>query len=112
MRITKNTSKDEILKLGKNYPLCIVFWEKGKIPIHDMRTDHNNLKNKALLILGPEGGFTPNEIEKAAAAGFVTASLGPRILKADTAPLAACTIIQYLFGDMGNKILDKASGIH
>jgi 16S rRNA (uracil1498-N3)-methyltransferase len=58
---------------------------------------------KILAVLGPEGGFTEKEIEDARACGFVTASLGPRILRAETAAVAACTILQYLFGDMGLK---------
>ncbi len=37
---------------------------------------------------GPEGGLTPTEEAAAVAAGFVPASLGPRVLRADTAPLA------------------------
>ena len=53
------------------------------------------------LMVGPEGGFTSEEIERARAKGFVTASLGPRILRAETATIAACTLVQYLFGDMG-----------
>lgn len=105
-------SFEEILKLGKNYDSRIIFWENAKMPLHNTMKDNKTQENKALLILGPEGGFSDNEIEKAKAAGFVIASLGPRILKADTAPIAACTIIQYLFGDMGNKILDKVPGIH
>lgn len=42
-----------------------------------------------LVLSGPEGGFTPAEDEAALAAGFTAVSLGPRILRADTAPLAA-----------------------
>jgi len=54
-------------------------------------------------VLGPEGGFTEKEIEAATACGFVTASLGPRTLRAETATISACAILQYLFGDMGLK---------
>ena len=39
--------------------------------------------------------------------GFQAATLGPRILKADTATVAACALIQYLFGDLAQKNLDK-----
>jgi 16S rRNA (uracil1498-N3)-methyltransferase len=53
------------------------------------------------LILGPEGGFSDQEIKKAKADGCVVAGLGPRILRAETATIAACTLIQCLFGDMG-----------
>jgi 16S rRNA (uracil1498-N3)-methyltransferase len=65
-----------------------------------------------LALIGPEGGFTPEEVDMALDAGFRCVSLGPRILKADTAVVAACTILQYLFGDMGHaqKTLDKPQG--
>jgi len=56
-----------------------------------------------MLMLGPEGGFTGQEIEMAENSGFVVAGLGPRILRAETATLAACAIVQYLFGDMGTR---------
>jgi 16S rRNA (uracil1498-N3)-methyltransferase len=35
--------------------------------------------------------------------GFVSAGLGPRILRAETATIAAVTLVQYLFGDMGTR---------
>ncbi len=49
-----------------------------------------------LLLIGPEGGFHPDEIHFARNAGFTTVSLGPRILRAETAALAATSIIQHL----------------
>jgi 16S rRNA (uracil1498-N3)-methyltransferase len=48
-----------------------------------------------LLLIGPEGGFHPDEVSLARASGFNTISLGPRILRAETAALAAVSIIQY-----------------
>ncbi len=49
-----------------------------------------------LLLIGPEGGFHPDEVSLARNQGFCTVSLGPRILRAETAALAATSIIQYL----------------
>jgi 16S rRNA (uracil1498-N3)-methyltransferase len=43
---------------------------------------------QVLVLSGPDGGFTPAETDAARAAGFTAVSLGPRILRADTAPLA------------------------
>jgi len=43
----------------------------------------------AVLLSGPEGGLSPAELQRATAAGFVPAGLGARVLRADTAPLAA-----------------------
>jgi 16S rRNA (uracil1498-N3)-methyltransferase len=102
----------ETLNFGKSCDTRILFWENSKTPISNSPKKAKILKNKIILVMGPEGGFSQNEVEQAQAADFSIASLGPRILKAETAPIAACTIIQYLFGDMGNKSLDKISGIH
>lgn len=49
-----------------------------------------------VLLSGPEGGLTPQEQDAAWARGFVPVSLGPRVLRADTAPLAALAAIAAL----------------
>jgi 16S rRNA (uracil1498-N3)-methyltransferase len=56
---------------------------------------------RVLLVVGPAGGWEPSEVERATAAGFVTAGLGPRILRAETAALAAISAAQVLWGDLG-----------
>lgn len=53
------------------------------------------------IFIGPEGGFTPEEVEKAVKGGFASVTLGPRILRTETAGLAAIAIIMYELGDMG-----------
>jgi len=60
-----------------------------------------SIKNIVLLI-GPEGGFSKKEVSSAVRYGFLEVSLGPRILRSETAPIAALSIIQYELGDMGN----------
>lgn len=52
------------------------------------------------LTTGPEGGFSDREVEMASKAGLSGLSLGPRILRAETAPVAALTLLQYEFGDL------------
>jgi 16S rRNA (uracil1498-N3)-methyltransferase len=56
--------------------------------------------DRAALIVGPEGGFAENEIAQAAQAGFVTVRLGPRILRTETAGLAALAALQAMSGDL------------
>lgn len=51
------------------------------------------------LLIGPEGGLSPAEHGEAARAGFLGVRLGPRILRAETAPLAAIAAVQTLWGD-------------
>ena len=50
-----------------------------------------------VLLIGPEGGLTPDELAQTAAAGFVRASLGPRVLRTETAALAALAAVQALW---------------
>jgi 16S rRNA (uracil1498-N3)-methyltransferase len=50
------------------------------------------------LYIGPEGGFTDEEVELADSLGAVTLGLGPRILRAETAAIAACAAVQYELG--------------
>ncbi|MDE2238269.1 MAG: RNA methyltransferase, partial [Elusimicrobia bacterium] len=52
------------------------------------------------LFVGPEGGFSDEEIELARATGAVIFGLGPRILRAETAALAALSIVQYELGEL------------
>jgi 16S rRNA (uracil1498-N3)-methyltransferase len=51
------------------------------------------------LLIGPEGGFDPDELTLATHHGFQACRLGPRVLRAETAPLAALAAIQASAGD-------------
>jgi 16S rRNA (uracil1498-N3)-methyltransferase len=51
------------------------------------------------VLIGPEGGLAPEERAIAVAAGFVTVRFGPRVLRTETAPLAALAALQALYGD-------------
>ena len=53
-----------------------------------------------VLLIGPEGGFNSDEIEKARQAGFRPVTLGPRVLRTETAAISAITIAQAIAGDM------------
>jgi 16S rRNA (uracil1498-N3)-methyltransferase len=53
------------------------------------------------LLIGPEGGFSKEEVKSAVENGFIEVSLGPRILRTETAPITAISIIQYELGDIG-----------
>lgn len=53
------------------------------------------------LLIGPEGGFSDTEYEDAAISGFDAVSLGPRILRTETAAAAALAVLQSRYGDLG-----------
>ena len=54
-----------------------------------------------VLLIGPEGGLSEEEVALACQRGFIPLSLGPRILRTETAAVAAITALQCNFGDMG-----------
>jgi 16S rRNA (uracil1498-N3)-methyltransferase len=56
--------------------------------------------NKVCLLIGPEGGFSQTEYEDAGIAGFAPVSLGPRILRTETAAIAALSVAQATWGDL------------
>lgn len=110
MSIMDTTDFGDLIKAGPEYDLQIMFWEgaaHGLTPQWAARATREF--RSVLVVLGPEGGFSEQEAAAAEAAGFYIAKLGPRILRAETAAVAACTVVQYLFGDLGpgQKNLDK-----
>ncbi len=59
-------------------------------------------KRSIALLIGPEGGFSEDEAGLAMEAGFTSVSLGKRILRMETAAMAACVICMTVAGDLGN----------
>ena len=53
-----------------------------------------------IVAAGPEGGWEPEEIAALRAAGFAPLRLGPRVLRCETAAIAAAALLQHLFGDL------------
>lgn len=78
-----------------DYDLVLFFYELGGAPLGETLWDNDKAK-KIAVITGPEGGFTAKEAEMLSQKGAKTISLGKRILRAETAPLAALTGIMLL----------------
>lgn len=53
-----------------------------------------------MVLVGPEGGFTSQEVARAQQQGFMPLSLGPRILRSETATLTVCALLQHRWGDL------------
>jgi 16S rRNA (uracil1498-N3)-methyltransferase len=79
-----------------------IFYEEGVERFSDAVSSFISHPSSSLfIVIGPEGGFTKEEVELAKEKGLVVASLGKRILRAETAAIAAVTLAQYALGDMG-----------
>jgi len=101
MQIDTLKTFKEVIQAGKTSDLKILFWEAENRQKVSTPAEPRIEINRIFLILGPEGGFTDAEIKLAREADFITMGLGPRILRSETAAIAASTLIQYRYGDMG-----------
>jgi len=80
--------------------LKILLWEnEEKSDLKKVLRSMNPLPH-ILTVVGPEGGFTPNEINRAREADFHIISLGNRVLRTETAAVSLISIIQYEWGDL------------
>jgi 16S rRNA (uracil1498-N3)-methyltransferase len=69
-------------------------------PLGRLNARELTLTGPATLLVGPEGGLSENEHELAVDAGFEQVRMGPRVLRTETAAIAALTILQHDFGDI------------
>lgn len=95
---------EAVMALAADADLSIAFWEASGKPLQELADAFpapTGREQKVVVLIGPEGGFTTEEIAEAEAAGFVSCALGPRILRAETAALTAAVLVQYLLGDLG-----------
>ena len=93
-------SMEEMLEKSMSCDLKIVFWEKESVPLEAIPADPENPVRSALVIVGPEGGFTPGEIARTRALGARPTAMGPRVLRAETAAVTAMALVQFVFGDL------------
>lgn len=79
----------------------LIFYEEGGMKLSEavalLITHHASL----FVIIGPEGGFTKEEVTLAKEKGLIVTTLGKRILRAETAAISAVTLVQFLLGDIG-----------
>ncbi len=84
---------DEMAKSG-----CpVLFYERATRPLGEVLAPRPPALS---LLVGAEGGFSPQEAEQAAAAGLAVCTMGPRILRCETAPLYALSAIGYTYENM------------
>ena len=95
--ISELVSFPEALSIGSRSAGRIVFYEGvGRSGLKPVLAGMGTSESISLLI-GPEGGFSEEEVREAERAGFVRAGLGQRILRVETAALAAVSMVAYHF---------------
>lgn len=99
--VTLPVKFEEALSLVAPGMLAVMPWEDEKEMSLRCLLDSGYPGGEIMVFIGPEGGFTPQEAGRAREAGVVTVSLGPRILRTETAGLAVLAMIFYAWGDLG-----------
>lgn len=90
---------DEALKLAAEAEFSIIPYEKEME--NGLKGLLKNRYENISVIIGPEGGFSENEIKDAVNKGIKPVTLGPRILRTETAGIAVMSILMYELGDVG-----------
>jgi 16S rRNA (uracil1498-N3)-methyltransferase len=108
-KVSKVSSFAGMLSTASDDSLKLIFWEE-----ESQKTIKDILKDEAIpavkdffIVVGPEGGFSKNEVTMAKEAGFISVSLGKQILKVETAAAAIISIIQYekgIFGSISQEV--------
>ena len=90
----------EWLAAAEAADLALCLWEGDGTPLGRLLASAATPRT-AMIVIGPEGGLARDEVEAATAHGLTLASLGPRILRTETAGPAIAAILQSRFGDLG-----------
>jgi len=89
----------EYMKQADSEDLKLIFQPGDRVPsLEQIRVDAQTKRITALV--GPESGFTPDEADLAGKAGFISISLGPRILRTETAGPVACALVMNMLGEL------------
>jgi 16S rRNA (uracil1498-N3)-methyltransferase len=82
-----------------HYDLAVIAYERGGQVLETIEQLY--WAESILLIIGPEGGFDEQEVEEATAQGAIPITLGPRILRTETAAISLLTCVMFAHGELG-----------
>jgi len=99
--VIENTlNYDEAIKCSKQYELAIILRVGSQVSLKDFLNNPLQHPKNIIVLIGPEGGFSENEVLLACEMGFTSLGLGPRTLRTETAGIAFLSIIQFHHGDL------------
>ncbi len=90
----------EMLQIASPDGLRLILWERDGIKLKEV-LETSEGRVKIFFVVGPEGGFSQEEVDEAEKSGFIPVILGRRVLRAETASLCLLSILQYQRGDIG-----------
>lgn len=91
----------ELVRVAWPCELKLLCWEgESQRALAEVGRENPRVES-LLLLIGPEGGLSADEVAEAARNGFQSIGLGKRILRTETAAVAALSLVQFIWGDMG-----------
>jgi len=96
------TPLETALKAAHKEAFKLMLWEGAREhTVRQVLPPAGEKPQRIVALVGPEGGFTDEEVAMARTAGFAVAGLGPRILRTETAALVVLTVLGFAVGDLG-----------
>ena len=92
---------DELESILKKFDLVLIPHVLGNQKHLKEVLKENSSAKKIAILIGPEGGFSETEVEKALNWNAVPIKLGPRILRTETAGFVTSSVVMYELGDIG-----------
>jgi 16S rRNA (uracil1498-N3)-methyltransferase len=100
-KVSNSLSFKQLVKESENYDIKIVAFEEqaklGEMKQLAKTLGEAKIGESILLVVGPEGGLTPEEVFTLEQVGFISCAFGPRILRTETAPLYFLGAVSYHF---------------
>jgi 16S rRNA (uracil1498-N3)-methyltransferase len=93
LQVAPLSTLEEVLQQGDRAGLRLFCWENAERSLLDALEMEPTHPDKGILVIGPEGGFAPEEAQLAELAGFQAVNLGERILRTEVAGLVAAVLI-------------------
>jgi 16S rRNA (uracil1498-N3)-methyltransferase len=99
--VIENTLKfEEAIKIYAKSELPIILHVDYEVSAKSYIKNSLQAPQNIVLFVGPEGGFTDNEVILGNKMGFISLGLGPRVLRTETASVAVLSVLQFHYGDL------------
>ncbi len=91
---------NDAIKLYNTSELAIILQVNSEVSAKNYIKNSLQAPSNIVLFVGPEGGFTDNEVLLGKEMGFISLGLGPRVLRTETASLSVLSVLQFHYGDL------------
>jgi 16S rRNA (uracil1498-N3)-methyltransferase len=92
-----------VKQAGQSTACCLIPWEEEK-SLSLRQALQKDASQEVVLLIGPEGGFSAEEVALAQSEGFISVTLGKRILRMETAAVVASALVLYERGEMEGRL--------